>query len=113
VGSGVLLLVRPSWIHDHIPKLFPFLGHFKLERKYNALNLILMGLFLLLVGLLMRSQNYWGYFLALVISAWEVYLSVAFYHLKQRDIPQAFIHFVIHMIFVFLVGYFILNNFSQ
>ncbi len=113
LSFGTLLITHPRFVEHRIHSLFPLLAHFKLQRLANGVNLIVMGVILLLVGNLMAASNVMGFFLALVLSAWEVYLGVTFYYFEKKDIPQAVIHLVLHIALVAAVGGLILFSYSS
>lgn len=113
LSSGVLLLMFPHIFQEHLKKLFPVLATFRYGIVANGFNLILVGLILLWVASLVTVSNVGGFLLTLTLSALEVYLGVVFYYRKERNIPQALIHFVLHILIVIAIGIFILSNFPD
>lgn len=104
LASGCILLASPRIIEKRIPKLFPFLDARHLHRIWNSINLIIVGIILLIVGRWLVEENIVGLFAALLLSAWEVYLSVAFYW-KRNEKISAINHFVLHTLIVAFVSY--------
>ncbi len=109
---GIILLVRPGIIEHIIPKLFPLLAHFKLQRISNALNLIVVGCILLITADYLLEKEFIGFFIALVLSLWEVYLSVTFY-LKHHSRFDVWSHFLIHVVIALFVGWVLLVNYER
>lgn len=109
---GVILLLKPHYIVDRLPSLFPLLNSFKYRPLTNSLNLIFIGLLLLVVVKLIEDWSVVGLFFAVVLSGLEVYLGVKFYYHEINDIPQAIIHVVLHTIIVGVVIFFIVNYLS-
>ncbi len=113
LSFGVLLLTHPHFVEHHIRPLFPLLASFKYQRIGNSINLILVGVILLLVGNLIVESSVYGFFLALTLSGLEVYLGIVFYYFEERNIPQSILHFVLHLIIVFVIGGFMLSYFPD
>lgn len=112
LSFGVLLLTYPHFVEHHIKPLFPLLASFKYQRIGNSINLVIVGTTLLVVGKLIMISNIYGFFIALILSGLEVYLGIAFYYFEERDITQSVLHFVLHLIFVLVIGSFMLSYFS-
>lgn len=112
LASGFLLLLRPEIIEQLIPKLFPLLAHFRLQRISNALNLIIVGCILLFTAEYLVEKEFIGFFIALVLSVWEVYLSVTFY-LKYHTRFDVWSHFLVHIGIVFFVGWLLLSDYEK
>ena len=110
---GVLLLTYPQFVEHHVKPLFPVLASFKYQRIGNSINLILVGIILLLVGNLITEASIYGFFIAIILSGLEVYLGIVFYYFEERNITQSIIHFVLHIIFVLVIGGFMLSYFQE
>lgn len=110
---GALLITHPRFIEKYIRSFFPVLASFKYRRVTNGINLIIVGLLLLWIGDLIVETNIIGFWLALIISALEIYLGIAFYYFEAKDITQAIIHLCIHMIVVIALVAFMLSAFSR
>lgn len=110
--SGIILLIRPQVIEYFIPKFFPLLASRNRGRIENGLNLVVVGLLLFLVSNLLFGANFFGFFIALVLSIWEVFLSIIFY-LKYHTHFDAVIHFVPHSILVVFIGWVLLTVYPK
>jgi len=108
LASGCILLTNPRIIEKLIPRWFPLLGSFRWPRIWNGINLIFVGIMLLIVGRWLVEGNLAGLSGALFLSAFEVYLSIAFYW-KRNETFSAFYHFVINMTIISILFYMILN----
>lgn len=95
---GVLVLLYPKQIENHLETLFPLLISFKYNQIVNSLNLILIGAFLIIVGKLISLHHLAGIYFALILSAFEIYLGVKFYYMEKKDLTQANIHVIVHVI---------------
>lgn len=109
--SGILLLVKPKSIERFIPKLFPLLDHFGMRRISSALGLIAVGGILVIVAGDIADRKFIGFFSALVLSAWEVYLSLTFYR-RYHSLFDVLSHFFIHIGIVFFVGWLLLSDYG-
>ncbi len=112
LASGVFLLVQPDIVERYIPKLFPLLAHFRLQRLGNAFNLIVVGVILLLTAEYLVEKEFIGFFIALVLSVWEVYLSMTFYR-KHHSRFDVWSHFWVHIVIVVFVGWLLLSDYGQ
>lgn len=110
--SGLVLFFKPKIIEHRIPGFFPLLVFRKRGRIENALNLIIIGLILYIVGYSIFESRFFGFFTALVLSAWEVYLSIFFY-LKHHTFFDAIGHFVLHILLVILIGWVLITSYSK
>lgn len=111
--SGVVLLLYPHTIQNHIKKLFPLLASWRLDTLVNSLNLVGVGSTLIIIGQLIDQSNVLGYFLALILSTLEVYLGIKFYYHEEHDTFQAIVHIVLHTILVGVLLWFMVNYFSS
>ena len=109
---GVILFVAPSIVEHLIPKFFPLLAHFKLQRISNAVNLIVVGCVLFITADYLLAKEFIGFFVALVLSLWEVYLSVTFY-LKHHTWFDVWSHFLIHMGLALFVGWVLVVDYEK
>lgn len=109
--SGVLLFAKPELIERFVPKLFPLLAHFELQRISNAANLTLVGIILIIIADAIVERNFFGLFSALVLSAWEVYLSVTFYR-QHHTTFDVLSHFIIHGIIAIFVGWSLISDYG-
>ena len=104
LASGCILLASPSMIETKIPKWFPYLGALEWRRVWNSANLIVVGIILLVVGRWLVEKDIAGLTIAILLSAWEVYLSMTFYWKRNEKFSAAY-HFVIHIFIVVFVFY--------
>lgn len=79
----------------------------------TSLNLIGVGCGLLFIAKAISELSPIGIFSALILSAFEVYLGVKFYYFEERNVSQAIIHLILHLIIVFVIGWFLLTKFSS
>lgn len=112
LAAGILLLIYPHLIEVHLKKCFPLLASYRYQRIANSVNLIAIGIGLLIIGNMIVEKEFFGFFVALMLSGLEMYLGIAFYFFEERDLPQAIIHVVLHVILLTAIGVFILHNFS-
>jgi hypothetical protein len=110
--SGLILLFNPKKIEHRIPGFFPLLVFRKRGRVENALNLIIIGLILYIVGYSIFESSFFGFFTALVLSAWEVYLSIFFY-LKHHTFFDAMYHFILHILLVIFLGWMLITLYGK
>ncbi len=111
-GFGLLLLLKPSLVEHKLKACFPVLAAFKYQRVANSINLLGIGIALLLIGNMVLSFSFYGFFIALILSALEVYLGIMFYYIEEKDVFQAVLHFVVHILIVILIGYFVIHHFD-
>jgi hypothetical protein len=104
IASGILIISYPKIIEKRIGTLFPLLHSFNLKNTANSINLIIMGFVLFGTTLLLKDRNFLGFYLVLVFSVWEIYLSFALY-LKRQDYVNAFIHLILHIIIACFIIY--------
>lgn len=110
---GVLLLTHPHLSEKRLKKCFPLLASYKYQRIANSINLTSIGAGLLIIGNMIKLDVFAGFLFALILSALEVYLGIMFYYIEERDMTQAVIHVVLHILIVFLIGIFILQHYSH
>tara|TARA_B100002051_G_scaffold276684_2_gene326879 strand:+ start:8197 stop:8661 length:465 start_codon:yes stop_codon:yes gene_type:complete len=113
IVSGAVLLIYPKAIANKIAGWFPLLHSFKYQNITASLNLIMVGLILLVIVRLLENWSFMGMFWAVVLSGLEVYLGIRFYYQEQRDLFQAWLHIILHLIIVIGLAYFILTHFSS
>lgn len=113
VASGILLLLYPKAIEHKLKDLFPLLVSFRYSHTVTSLNLIGVGCGLLFIAKAISELSPIGIFSALILSAFEVYLGVKFYYFEERNVSQAIIHLILHLIIVFVIGWFLLTKFSS
>lgn len=110
---GILLLSHPHFVQKHLKPCFPLLASYRYQQVVNSLNLITVGLGLLIIGKLLEQKTFLGFFIALILSGLEIYLSIAFYYYEEKNVSQAIIHFFLHIILIVIIGAFILSSFSS
>jgi hypothetical protein len=107
IVCGVVLLLKPQYIQNHIKPLFPVLESFKYQTVTNSINLIGVGLILLSIVKLLENWSVVGLFIAVIISGLEVYLGVKFYYHERNNVSQTLIHVILHTIIIGAVIFFI------
>lgn len=112
LGSGLLLIFSPRTIEHLVPKFFPLLAYFNLQRISNAINLILMGIVLFFVAHKLVESSFIGLFLSMFFAAWEVYLAVRFYYFHRKDVLDAAGHLILNSALVIIIAMIISGNFS-
>jgi hypothetical protein len=100
---ALLFLFFPKFIRRFLPSLFPLLDSFHPAPLTTSICLAIVGVVLYQVGHGLALHSLWeGLYPALVLSAWEVFLSLGFYLPRQKHL-NAIGHFVVHMLLAVLI----------
>jgi len=110
---GALLIVKPRLVRHKIQAFFPVLVSLKYSETAQSLNLIFVGGGLMLVAKFLVFSHVLGFYLALILSALEVYLGVIFYYYELKNTTQAVIHVGIHSVLVVVIITVMLNYHSD